>query len=83
MKDFLPEEITAFKHCSNSSLVENPVGRVSTSWHVDAITAVDELSNLTVMNPAEKPAGGGLLEPVVKRRKCSNSAVKKMIYMLC
>ena len=35
------------------------------SWHVDAITAVDVLSNLTVMNPAENPAGGGLLEPVV------------------
>ena len=57
-------DITARRATTNCSWVVKVVGRVNTSKQVDAIIAVEELSNFIEIRPTENPAGGGLLEPV-------------------
>ena len=57
----------------NCSTEVNLVGRVNTSMQVEAIIAVDKLSNFTEICPTINPAGGGLLDPVIYRSRCSLS----------
>ena len=68
----------------NCSTLVNVVGKVTTSRQVEAMMADDELSNFTDICPTVNPAGGGLLDPVMYRSRCSRSVRENdgMSYMV-